>query len=231
MILTTPRAQPALWAGRLWLDGGLTCNVPHPLGHTTWAVSPRGMETAIRPGRTTRPGAGSEAPVAGRDYGLFSLLPSCSDDCEVVQQVPYLSVRCTHVLCPCDTSQRRMASSMPSISSRHPGCGRRLLPLRPRSGVLRHPTHTCHSLPAARLVLSRASHAPHIADTSRYRTQGRLRCCCSLQRRQMTRSGRWDVVLRVQAWLPCLQLFTVQVTSKIIGFYAFIATIALNNNN
>ena len=86
--------QPALWAGRLWLDGGLTCNVPHPRGHTTWAVSPRGMEAAIRPGRctvTARPGAGGGAQVAGRDNGLFSLLPSSSDDCEVVQQVLNLS--------------------------------------------------------------------------------------------------------------------------------------------
>lgn len=77
-LQTNPLAQPAQWSRRLWLDGGVTCNVPQLPGYTTHTVSPRSNSgCSIRP---------SAAGVI-RDYGLFSLMPSGADDCEVVQQV------------------------------------------------------------------------------------------------------------------------------------------------
>ena len=172
--------QPALWAGRLWLDGGLTCNVPRPRGHTTWAVSPRGVEAAIRPGRctvTARPGAGGGAQVAGRDYGLFSLLPSCSDDCEVVQQVLYLSgssAACgtlTTFALNAGRLRRRRQFLLVSLAVAGACCCCCCAPT-----LVSSATPLTHSPPRALCCLMRRR-----SQTIR----GGQRCCCSLQRRQM----------------------------------------------
>ncbi len=65
----------------MWLDGGLSCNTPVPPGHVTWTVSPRWF------GGTISPGVAAGTRSVRRDYGLFSLFPTCMDDCEFVQQV------------------------------------------------------------------------------------------------------------------------------------------------
>ena len=65
----------------MWLDGGLSCNTPVLPGHVTWTVSPRWC------GGTISPGVAAGTRSVRRDYGLFSLFPTCIDDCEFVQQV------------------------------------------------------------------------------------------------------------------------------------------------